>query len=1093
MICPLCGATFSDGRKFCGDCGSPLPWRCEACASDNAPGNRFCGECGAPARSLERRVAAGKDRGSRAERRQLTVLFADLVDSTLLSTRLDPEDLRTVTAAYHETVTALAVRLGGFIARYMGDGVLVYFGYPRASEDDAERAVRAGLAIVKATSHLGTIAGPPGALHARVGIASGVVVVGELIGSGAALETAAVGEVPNLAARLQAVAEPNTVVIAESTRRLTGGLFNYRELDLADLKGFGAVRAWSVLGEGIAESRFEALRSEQLPLVGREEQLTLLLRRWEQARAGEGQAVLISGEPGIGKSRLVAALEHKIGRAHVRLLCSPLHQDTFLHPIIRHLERVAGFHDGDAVSSKFAKLQRLLKVRDLTDAEVTLLADLLSIADAPVEPSLTPPQRRQMIFAALLRYIGNSAALEPLLILAEDMHWADPTTRELLEVQVQAIEPARMLLIATTRPEWQASWATLPQATVQVLGGLRRRDALTLAKEIISDHVLRVELLDQIIVQADGVPLFIEELTKTVLESLGFFGVQHRAAPLSPDFVIPNSLQAALMARLDRLAESKKVAQLGSVIGREFSFALLSALSETPAKALEDALAQLVASGLATMRGLPPESTYSFKHALVQETAYASLLRDQRRALHLRLAEILEKSGIGSAAAAPEQIAWHFAEAGVADKSIAYYLKAAECATGRFALAEMVSQIQKALQQVGYLDETATKLRKELELQVALGQVLIDYRGSGSAEVRSAFERARELCLALGDIPTLVVVFDGLALNHHFGHSETKDILRYTTELLDIAKQDPLALLCARRARSAVNLLHGRFEEARCEMQLVIETYRSQGQDPAYRKMARDPRVSTYTLLGICLTLLGRPSAGAAMSMEGLQHAEAVGHVISLNTALRRSCLQAILERDVRRVVGLSERLLLLNRRHETFVGQREGTIFQGWAQLRERWDQNLSQRVQACLSELDAAKHWVLLPFLMLAIAEVSGQHGETGSCEVLLNRATELIELTGEQWCEAEAMRLRACHVTGDKDVRRRLLQQSLARATDQGARLWELRVATSLAKALHEEGRSAGASETLAAIHSGFLDEGDVPDVVEARQVLKLLGTA
>jgi class 3 adenylate cyclase len=976
--------------------------------------------------------------------------------------RLDPEDLRGAVHAYHRTVADLADKYRGFIARYMGDGVLLYFGYPQANEDDAERAVLAGLAILKAITSLGTAAGPPGTLMTRIGIASGVVIVGDLIGSGASLETAAVGQVPNLAARLQDVAEPNTVVIADSTRSLIRRPFKYRDLSSANLRGIGCIRFWAVSDDGALEAPSRTPSSKQIPLVGRDEQLTLLLHRWGQVGRGEGRVVLISGEPGIGKSRLVSELEQAIGCAPVRLICTPYEQDTFLQPFIRHLERAAGFEREDSLPAKQAKLETLLATANLTPSEIALFADLMSFVRPGLDPT-TPLQRRKMTFMSINRYFANLAHLQPMLMVVEDIHWADPTTRELLDVQIQTIDQNPILLIVTTRSELQPSWGSQPQVTVQVLGGLQRLDARMLAKEVAGNSALAEEVIDRIIEQSEGIPLFIEELTKAVLESAAQrSGEDTPTVKKSFDVVIPTSLQAVLTARLDRLGDAKEIAQLSSVIGRDFSFELLLTLSGIAPPRLANALARIVGSGLVTARGEPPHSTYSFKHVLVQEAAYASLLRDRRRELHSRLAVIMEAGATAELAASPEQIAWHFAEAGVPDKSIMYYQKAAASATGRFALAEMVNYLKKALQQVPLLPHSQNKQRLELDLLVALGQALIDYRGSGSREVREAFQRARELCLATQDIPKLVLVFDGLVLNHHFGHAETDQILRYTGELLELAKDNPLALLCARRARSAVNLLHGHFEQARNEMQLVIDTYKNENLDSEYRKMARDPRVATYTLLGICLTALGRGAAGAEMSMQGLKHAETANHLASLNTALRRACVQATLQQDVSRVMVLSERLLLLNRKHETFVGSREGAIFQGWAQLCERWDALLSQRVQACLHELDTAKHWVMLPFLMLTIADVSGHHGDRDSSVSLINRALELIRVTGERWCEPEAFRLKACFAVPNVDEAVDLLRTSLAGAKEQGAKIWESRTGMCLAHMLRDMGQLSAAAE-------------------------------
>jgi class 3 adenylate cyclase len=1035
-----------------------------------------------------------------AERRQLTVMFADLVGSTALGARLDPEDLREVIAAYQGCVTGLVAKVGGFIARYMGDGVLVYFGYPQASEDDAERAIRAGVSIVNSVAHLNTAAGPPGTLSARVGIATGLVIVGDLIGSGPSLESAAVGETPNLAARLQAIAEPGMVVIAESTRRLTGRLFDYRDLGPAQLKGFDAsVHVWAVLGEAVIDSRFEALRPTQGPLIGREEELALLLRRWDQVRNGEGRVVLLSGEPGIGKSRLIAALEQSLSGeppGRVRLVCSPHYQDTPLHPIVRQIKRAAGFQSEDGHVGQREKLRRLLGPT-ATDHDEALLADLIGIPGAAEEllATLTPRQRKEMTFAAILRHFNAFAQRSPVIAVVEDIHWADPTTGELLEVQVDAIEELPILLLVTTRPEVRPPWATRPQVTIQMLGGLYHRHAVSIINEVVGEKSLPAEVIERIISHADGVPLFIEELTKTVLER-GHLrteaGGRASTEPLSAEMV-PTSLQASLMARLDRLGAGKEVAQIGSVIGREFSFEAALAVGRIPAERMGDALNQLVRAGLASARGEPPETVYSFKHALVQDAAYASLLRDRRRELHLRLAEALEKNAIRGIVPETQLIAWHFGEAGVAEKSIDYYLQAAEQTTGRYAFAEMVSQLRKGLRQIQLLPDGAEAHRRELALQVALGRALIDYRGSGSEEVREAFERARELCLAIGETEQLLPVLDGLALNYHFAHSEPTKMLDYATELFELSRGtgDAQALLWARRAHGSANFLLGRFEHTRADMQFAIDAYRKIGSKAEDPRMARDPRVSTYTLFGICLTALGYLDGGAAMSWEGLAYAERRNHVVSLATGLRRVCVQRIMQRNKPDVADLSDRLLALNAEHETFVGTREGVIFRGWAQLHGNRDAELFNQVESAIEELHARKHWVLLPFFMSSIAEVMGDNGDRAAAARLLDHAAELVDRTGERWCEPEIIRLKARLSVKDAEEASALLQSSVAKAREQSAKLWELRAARDLAELLDGQGKREAALKLLAPVYGWFTEGLDSPDLVAARRLLADMG--
>jgi len=1097
-VCPRCNATVGSGDKFCGDCGAPLPWLCGACGSNNPAGKRFCSNCGAAAAAVEAdsRDSLETAPASLAERRQLTVMFADLVGSTALGARLDPEDLREVIAAYHGCITGLVAKAGGFIAKYMGDGVLVYFGYPQANEDDAERALRAGLSIANAVAHLNTAAGPPGTLSGRVGIATGLVIVGDLIGSGPSMESAAVGETPNLAARLQAAAEPGTVVIDEATHRLTGRLFEYRDLGLANFKGLdSAVHVWAVLGEAVIDSRFEALRSSQGSLVGREEELALLLRRWDQVRNGEGRVVLLSGEPGIGKSRLISALEQSLGEqspGRFRLVCSPHYQDTPLHPVIRQLKHAAGLQNEDDHVTQHEKLSRLLG-RTAPEIDVALLADLISIPGAAekLPDTLTPRHRKEMTFAAVLRHLGDSARQNPVIAVVEDIQWADPTTVELLAVQIDGIESLPILLVVTTRAEMRPPWASRPQVTIQVLGGLHHRQAVSIINEVAGAASLPTEVVERIISRADGVPLFIEELTKTVLERgerPSKRGLRAPVEPLSAEMV-PISLQASLMARLDRLGPGKEVAQIGSVIGREFSFQAVLALGRAPAKKMQEALDRLVHAGLASARGEPPDLVYSFKHGLVQDAAYASLLRDRRRDLHLRLAEALEKNAIRGIAAEPQLIAWHFAEAGVPEKSIDYYLKSAERTTGRYAFTEMVSQLRKGLRQIQYLPAGAEAQRHELALQLALGRALIDYRGSGSEEVREAFERARELCLATGETKQLLPVLDGLALNYHFAHSESTKMLEYADELYELGRStgDAQSLLWARRARSSANLLLGRFEQARNEMKIVIDTYEKIGDKAEDPRMARDPRVSTYMNFGICLTALGYVNTGAAMSFQGLGYAERLNQVVSLTTGLRRSCVQMMMQRNAPGVAYLSARLLTVNAEHETFAGTHEGIIFRGWAHLHGHRDAEIFPQVRGAIEELHARKHWVFLPFFMVSVAEVMSDNGDQSAAAELVQRAAELVDRTGEQWCEPEIIRLKARMSLKNAEEASSLLQSSIAKAREQSAKLWELRAARDLAVLLDGQKKREAACELLAPVYGWFTEGLDSPDLLEAKRLL------
>ncbi len=859
------------------------------------------------------------------------------------------------------------------------------------------------------------------------------------------------------------------------------------------------MRAWAVPRESSIDSRFEALHASRSRLVGRGEEMELLLRRWEQARTGEGCVVMLSGEAGIGKSRLLAALEQELRKtphACVHWICSPHYQDIPLYPVVRQIERSAGVPRGEPASVKLDKLRAWLGAGAQSPAELAALAGLLSISgtgEASVD-AVTPQQWKEAIFAVILRQLERQARTAPVLLAIEDLHWADPTSLDLLNAIIERAEQMKLLLLVTARASIQPVWAARSQVTVLFLNALNRRDAAALVKEVAGARNLSENVIDRIIAHADGIPLFLEELTKTVLETglpRSGNGPLSRFEPVSVD-AVPTTLQASLMARLDALALGKEVAQIGSVIGRDFSFETLQAVSNLPAEHLEDTLDELLQAGLVLAQGRPPEATYTFKHALVQDAAYASLLRGRRRLIHRRVAEILEKDIAGAGASEPQLLAWHFAEAGAPEKSIDFYLAAAARTTGRFAIAEAVSQLQKGLAQLKHLPDSVETQRRELQLQVALGRALIDYRGSGSAEVGVAFERARELCLALGDTQQLLPVFDGLMLNYHFAHAEPIKMHGYADELFELGQRagDRQLLLWARRSRSSANLLQGHFEGAKGEMLLIIGAYEDEQYGPADIRVARDPQVSTSVLLGICLTAMGYPVSGAALSLKGLKHAQSAQHAVSLILGLRRACLQRMLQRDVAGVLDLSTRLLEVNTEHETFLGALEGTIFRGWAQLQTRADGALARDIQTCLDQLEAAKHWVMLPFLMTSIAEARGGHGDVDGAIDLLDRAANLIKASGQRWSEAELLRLRGRFATRDPDKAVALLQASLAMAREQGARLWELRTATSLAEFWRDEGRGGRARDVLAPVFGWFTEGFDTPDLVAARSLLEEL---
>jgi class 3 adenylate cyclase len=710
-------------------------------------------------------VATSPDKGSDtpaadAERRQVTVMFADLVGSTALSARMDPEDLRTVIGAYHRCVAETVARFDGFVAKYMGDGVLIYFGYPQAHEDDAERAVHAGLALIDAVASLASTE----PLKVRVGIATGLVVVGDLVGSGEAEKHEIVGETPNLAARLQGIAAPNMVVIADATRRLVGTLFELEDLGPKDLRGIAEpVWSWAVLRASSIESRFDAMHASGLTaLVGREEEVELLLRRWARAKTGEGQVVLLSGEPGIGKSRLTAALMERLtNEPHTRLryFCSPQHTDSAFYPIIGHFERAAGFAYGDTAQTKLDKLDALLTQTSTSKQDALLFAEMLSLPSDGRYPALelAPEQRRQETLEALDVQLETLARANPVLMIFEDAHWTDPTSLEAFGRAVDRIRGLRVLLTITFRPEFEAPWIGQPHVTALNINRLAEREAGALIDRVVGNRPLPASIRQDIIERKDGIPLFVEEITKAVLEAESESAAQRTTAAIpSPALAVPASLHASLMARLDRLGSAKEVAQVGAAIGREFSHAVLAAVVRKPDTELGASLDRLIRAGLLFRQGVPPHATYLFKHALVQDAAYGTLLREPRRALHARVAQTLESQFAEIAENQPELLARHCTDAGLIEKAAGLWSKAGLRSLERSALVEAAGQLRRALEQIATLPLTPALRREQIRLQVGLANALMHAKGYAATDTKVAVERARlliERADALGEPP----------------------------------------------------------------------------------------------------------------------------------------------------------------------------------------------------------------------------------------------------------------------------------------------------------------------------------------------------
>jgi class 3 adenylate cyclase/tetratricopeptide (TPR) repeat protein len=897
-------------------------------------------EASAPAQA--RKPGPLGQRTPEAERRQLTVMFCDLVGSTELAARLDPEDMAAVIRAYQECCAQVIGRWSGHVAKYMGDGLLAYFGWPQAHEDAAERAVRAGLAMASALAGLQTPAGVP--LATRIGVATGLVMVGELIGEGAAKEQTVVGETPNLAARLQTLAAPGCVVISQATRRLVGRLFELADLGPQRLKGFAAsIRAFVVEGEGRAEGRFEALHGEHLtPLVGREHELGILLERWGWAKDGDGQVVLLSGEPGIGKSRVIRALrEHLEDEPHTPLThyCSPYHTNSALHPVIALLEREARLDRGDPPEEQLAKLEAVLaRAGGRPDDVVPLMAALLGVPTGARYPALTliPEVQKQRTWQALVDQIAGLATQRPVLLLYEDAHWIDPSTLELLGLVIERIRRLPVLVLITFRPEFQPLWTAQTHVTTLAMSRLGRRQGADLVARVTPGKPLPAEVVEQIVARTDGVPLFVEELTKTILESglLADAGDRYVLSGPLPPLAIPATLHDSLMARLDRLAPVKEVAQISAVIGREFTYELLAAVAPMSGKQLDDALNQLVSSELVYRRGVAPDATYSFKHALVQDAAYQSLLKSKRQQLHARIAQALEQSP-DAGEAAPEVLARHLTDAGLAARAVPYWRRAGELAAGRSANQEAIAHLSEGLELIATLPDAPEHLNEELALLLAIGGPLMANKGFAAPEVERTYSRASALCDQIGRSAELFPALRGL-WGCYFVRGEYQRAYDLAVQLVMLAdEQEETCRALARRALGATLFFLGRFADAAKAVNegIVIDDAVASWENPAHLVLYTE-RAGVACRLYSAWTLwyLGFPDAALQKVETGLALAQQVAQASGLAFALIWAAALHILRREFDAADSRAEAAVEIASKHRMSAWFGHATVCRGFA-----------------------------------------------------------------------------------------------------------------------------------------------------------------
>jgi class 3 adenylate cyclase/tetratricopeptide (TPR) repeat protein len=1024
-----------------------------------------------------------------AERRQLTIMFCDLVGSTALSRELDPEDLREVIGCYQDAVAAAVACYDGHVAKYLGDGVLAYFGWPQAYEDQAERAVRAGLDAVEAVSVLkGT---DNHHLEARVGIATGEVVVGDLVGRSGIDAEAVVGETPNMAARLQQVAQPGEIVISHTTRHLLNQTFDVANLGEHSLKGFdGATQVWCVKEERASNSRFQATHAGFVtPMVGRDQELSQLLALWGRACLGEGQVAVLCGEAGIGKSRLAAAIVDEFkGQDHfcVRYQCSPFHLTSAFYPAVQQLTHAARISANDSEEEKLDKLEFLLSKSHSHNAQNhALFADLLSLQHASRFGALelSAQQIKQATMQALCTEMELLARSKPVLFLFEDTHWIDPTSLELLNLLIGGIRQSRVLIVVTHRPEWRLHAENMPHLSTLTLDRLSRDADADIARAIAGEEI-DAEVVDLIVSRTDGVPLFVEELTKTLLES-GFETTKSN---------VPVTLQASLLARLDRLGPAaKEVAQIGAAIGRDFDYDLLAEVAGRPTTGLDGELDRLVSSELVFRRGTPSRVSFNFKHALVQDAIYGTLLKSRRQEIHGEIAQTLEVNFSARVENQPELLAHHFTNAGMVDEAIAYWRQAAAMAISRSAYREALNHFTAALELLQRQSETKERDRLELDIRVAQGVVCIATTGYSSPAVEEIYLRARQLCADLGDLQRIFPVLRGL-WNLYVDRADLITALEYAQNLVAQAELEKNLerVALANRALGFTCVLLAQSQEAHKALTRGVAAMTEQGKPADLRQYGEDGGLASQQYLAWNTLFLGDPAGAIELARSSVVAADRLDHAVSRAFARGNAATLYSMCEDIDQVLRITGEMLEISESHGLIFWQAHALRNRGWAMGHRGC---ISEGLQM-LEEGDAL--WLGSGALVMRTMHhylVAELHGLAGDIELGLaatQKGLQLVKKHNDHWYHAELVRMEGWlrQQNGQKDQALKLFGQAIQIARQQQNAWWLLRAAKSKAALLLDIGDYQAARELLLPIYGQFSKGAGFKDLTEARSLLKAL---
>jgi class 3 adenylate cyclase/predicted ATPase len=1040
-----------------------------------------------------------------AERRQLTILFCDLVGSTALASELDPEDLSGVLHKFQDTCAAVIEQAGGYLAKYMGDGVLVYFGYPQAHEDEAERAVRAGLALV---ARVGQLVLPSGELaKVRVGIATGMVIVGETVGEGSSRETEAVGQTLNMAARLQEIASPNTVTITTSTRRLLGDGFAIEELGLYNLKGISEpVLLWRVTGERVVVSRFDAIRSKKLTeFVGRREELRQLMAVWQRARKGDGQVALLCGEAGIGKSRITKTLrDYTAGDRHIMVSyqCSPYHTNSPLYPVISQLRYTARFESNDAPEIKLDKLEKLLArsgpelLRD-----IGLYAALLSLPTHGRYPELdlTPQRQKELTIESLVRQLLHLTSLQPVLFIFEDVHWIDPTTLELLNRALSAIKAAPILFVITFRPEFFPPWLNEAHVMMLRLGRLERNDVAAMILHLTSGKELPAEVCDQILSKTDGIPLFVEEITKAVLEAghLQDTGEGYVIGDTRAVTAIPATLHDSLMARLDRMAPIKEVPQTGAALGREFSYRLLAAVVPVGEAVLRNALEQLSEAELIFSRGEPPDSVYTFKHALIQEAAYGSLLRSKRQQLHARIAEVLKEQLAETIETQPELMAHHLAQAGLIEPAIEYLQKAGQQAIQRSANAEAIGHLEHAAELLQSLPGSPERTRVACGLQVMLGEAMIAGRGYAAPETKQALLRAKALMDASTEPSQKFAVLYGIWAQYYVAGEVAMQREAAAEFVVEAEQSGERASLClALRTLGTTYVTMGDFAAGRQHLERARGLYDPESHAHFRFQYGQDIGATVMCYLGWALWHLGYVDQASDVAVDAVKHAGRVSHPLTLAyTICHARGMMDIFRRRAEETQSYAAKVSAICTELGFPFWGAGAQILNGWALARGGDVEGGIETLRAGLAAWRKTGARLWLPMFHTLEAEALAKAGCIDAALQAVEQALAISDETGERWALAEVLRVKAGLFSAAgraSDDVEALLVKSKDIARFQKARLWELRTTCDLARIWQSQTRVGEALNSLREIYDQFTEGFETADLQAADALLKSLST-